>query len=177
MEEQKLFAQSSQRAWNSQRCARLHWTIAMLFHANLTNKAFFSEASIEEKVKALRQACNRHVSLTKECSKGLGQDRFVPSVSYIICSDIEHDIGTFMHCIACISVSLVEILIHFLMILFPAKCRRHLSLRFLQILAGIFSAHLYYRLRTVEILHSDYLVLVQSLQMGMVLDTSSRRMV
>ena len=38
-------------------------------------KTFFSEASIHQKVAALRKACQGHVSHTKECSKGLGQDR------------------------------------------------------------------------------------------------------
>ncbi|KAG8214291.1 acyltransferase ChoActase/COT/CPT [Butyriboletus roseoflavus] len=38
-------------------------------------KIFFSEASNEEKIDALRKACGRHVVLTKECGQGLGQDR------------------------------------------------------------------------------------------------------
>lgn len=38
-------------------------------------KTFFSEASIQQKVALLRKACQGHVILTKECSKGLGQDR------------------------------------------------------------------------------------------------------
>lgn len=38
-------------------------------------KVFYSEASNEEKVNALRKACEGHVALTKECSQGLGQDR------------------------------------------------------------------------------------------------------
>jgi len=38
-------------------------------------KIFFSEASLSDKAKALRKACQRHVKLTKECSNGLGQDR------------------------------------------------------------------------------------------------------
>lgn len=38
-------------------------------------QTFFSEATIDEKVAALRRACQKHVDLTKECSKGLGQDR------------------------------------------------------------------------------------------------------
>ncbi|KAI0630079.1 acyltransferase ChoActase/COT/CPT [Trametes polyzona] len=38
-------------------------------------KTFFSEAPIQQKVAALRKACQGHVQLTKECSKGLGQDR------------------------------------------------------------------------------------------------------
>jgi hypothetical protein len=38
-------------------------------------QTFFSEATPQEKIAALRRACKRHVELTKECSKGLGQDR------------------------------------------------------------------------------------------------------
>ncbi|RDX41798.1 acyltransferase ChoActase/COT/CPT [Lentinus brumalis] len=38
-------------------------------------KTFFSEAPNPQKVNALRKACQGHVELTKECSKGLGQDR------------------------------------------------------------------------------------------------------
>ncbi|KAI5119672.1 hypothetical protein M0805_009617 [Coniferiporia weirii] len=38
-------------------------------------KTYFSEASPAEKIAALKKACERHVALTKECSKGLGQDR------------------------------------------------------------------------------------------------------
>ncbi|KAF8125069.1 acyltransferase ChoActase/COT/CPT [Boletus edulis] len=40
-------------------------------------KTFFSEASNEEKILALRRACERHVALTKQCSQGLGQDRHI----------------------------------------------------------------------------------------------------
>ncbi|KAL0947772.1 hypothetical protein HGRIS_013848 [Hohenbuehelia grisea] len=38
-------------------------------------KTFFSEATPAQKVKALKKACERHSTLTRECSKGLGQDR------------------------------------------------------------------------------------------------------
>ncbi|KAI0338209.1 acyltransferase ChoActase/COT/CPT [Trametopsis cervina] len=38
-------------------------------------KTFFSEATPEQKVNALRKACHGHVKLTKECSQGFGQDR------------------------------------------------------------------------------------------------------
>ncbi|GLB35672.1 putative carnitine choline acetyltransferase family protein [Lyophyllum shimeji] len=38
-------------------------------------KTFYSDAPAAQKVAALRKACERHVELTKECSKGLGQDR------------------------------------------------------------------------------------------------------
>ncbi|KIY44626.1 acyltransferase ChoActase/COT/CPT [Fistulina hepatica ATCC 64428] len=36
---------------------------------------YFSDAPAAEKVAALRTACTRHVAITKECSRGLGQDR------------------------------------------------------------------------------------------------------
>ncbi|KAI6114103.1 carnitine acetyl transferase [Pisolithus sp. B1] len=44
-------------------------------HSVEFTKIFYSEASNEEKVNALRKACEGHVALTKECSQGLGQDR------------------------------------------------------------------------------------------------------
>lgn len=40
-------------------------------------QTFFSEASNERKIATLRRACGRHVTLTRECSQGLGQDRSV----------------------------------------------------------------------------------------------------
>ncbi|KAF9518299.1 hypothetical protein BS47DRAFT_1371113 [Hydnum rufescens UP504] len=38
-------------------------------------KTFFSDASPADKIKGLRTACDAHVKLTRECGKGLGQDR------------------------------------------------------------------------------------------------------
>ena len=38
-------------------------------------QTFFSEASPQHKISALRAACQGHVKLTKECSQGFGQDR------------------------------------------------------------------------------------------------------
>ena len=38
-------------------------------------KTFFSESTPAQKVTALRKACQGHTNLTRECSKGLGQDR------------------------------------------------------------------------------------------------------
>ncbi|KAG6855500.1 hypothetical protein H0H87_001987 [Tephrocybe sp. NHM501043] len=38
-------------------------------------KIFYSDATASQKVTALRKACERHVQLTKECSRGQGQDR------------------------------------------------------------------------------------------------------
>lgn len=47
-----------------------------LFDMALLGQAYFSEqTSPEEKIVALRVACEGHVKLTKECSQGLGQDR------------------------------------------------------------------------------------------------------
>ncbi|KII91956.1 hypothetical protein PLICRDRAFT_38814 [Plicaturopsis crispa FD-325 SS-3] len=47
-------------------------------------KTFFSEASTEQKVAALRKACERHVQLTKECSQGKGQDRHLYALYCIL---------------------------------------------------------------------------------------------
>ena len=38
-------------------------------------KTFFSDAPPQQKIAALRNACQGHVKLTKDCSQGLGQDR------------------------------------------------------------------------------------------------------
>jgi carnitine O-acetyltransferase len=38
-------------------------------------RKFCENAPAAEKVEALRKACQRHTALTKECAKGLGQDR------------------------------------------------------------------------------------------------------
>ena len=44
----------------------------------LKNQTFCSEGhSVQEKISTLRDACKRHVALTKECSQGLGHDRWV----------------------------------------------------------------------------------------------------
>lgn len=40
-------------------------------------KTFCSEASPREKIDALRKACKAHTDLTRQCSKGLGQDRIL----------------------------------------------------------------------------------------------------
>lgn len=40
-------------------------------------KVFCSDASNKDKISALRAACKAHTELTKECSKGLGQDRIL----------------------------------------------------------------------------------------------------
>ena len=41
----------------------------------ICKKTYFSDAPPAEKIAALKKACERHVVLTKECAKGLGQDR------------------------------------------------------------------------------------------------------
>lgn len=45
-------------------------------------KMFYTDATMEQKVGALRRACERHTKLTKECSAGLGQDRSVFSTLF-----------------------------------------------------------------------------------------------
>ncbi|KAI9445883.1 acyltransferase ChoActase/COT/CPT [Lactarius indigo] len=52
-------------------------------------KTFFSEATPEEKVAALRRACKRHVELTRECSKGLGQDRHLYALYCLLQRELE----------------------------------------------------------------------------------------
>ncbi|KAH0584635.1 hypothetical protein H2248_010167 [Termitomyces sp. 'cryptogamus'] len=42
---------------------------------NFTKTFYDSEATASQKVTALRNACDRHVKLTRECSQGYGQDR------------------------------------------------------------------------------------------------------
>ncbi|KAI0253487.1 acyltransferase ChoActase/COT/CPT [Lactifluus subvellereus] len=52
-------------------------------------KTFFSEALPREKINALRSACERHVQLTKDCSKGLGQDRHLYALYCLLQREIE----------------------------------------------------------------------------------------
>ncbi|KAF8332392.1 acyltransferase ChoActase/COT/CPT [Cantharellus anzutake] len=52
-------------------------------------KTFFSDASPDEKINALREACENHVRLTKECSKGLGQDRHLYALYCLLQREIE----------------------------------------------------------------------------------------
>ncbi|KDR82095.1 hypothetical protein GALMADRAFT_240586 [Galerina marginata CBS 339.88] len=47
-------------------------------------KTFYSEATPSQKVAALRKACESHVKLTKDCSKGLGQDRHLYAMYCLI---------------------------------------------------------------------------------------------
>ncbi|KAI0270270.1 acyltransferase ChoActase/COT/CPT [Russula aff. rugulosa BPL654] len=50
---------------------------------------FFSEVSPQEKIDALRRACERHVQLTKECSKGLGQDRHLYALYCLLLRELK----------------------------------------------------------------------------------------
>ncbi|KAG9042417.1 hypothetical protein FS837_010900 [Tulasnella sp. UAMH 9824] len=47
-------------------------------------KTFYSDQSNQEKIEALRKACEHHVKVTKECAKGLGQDRHLYAL-YCLC--------------------------------------------------------------------------------------------
>lgn len=42
-------------------------------------QGYFSEATPTQKIHLLRKACEAHTKLTKECAKGLGQDRYASS--------------------------------------------------------------------------------------------------
>ncbi|THG92708.1 hypothetical protein EW145_g8616, partial [Phellinidium pouzarii] len=55
---------------------------------------FFSDASPAHKIAALKRACERHVTLTRECSKGLGQDRNVANLSF---NDFDVHLATRRH--------------------------------------------------------------------------------
>jgi len=44
---------------------------------------------MDEKVAALRKACKRHVELTKECSKGLGQDRHLYALYCLLLRELD----------------------------------------------------------------------------------------
>lgn len=45
-------------------------------------KTWCSDVKEDKKIKSLRAACKSHTELTRECSKGLGQDRYVHESSY-----------------------------------------------------------------------------------------------
>lgn len=47
-------------------------------------QTFFSEAPPAQKIAALRNACQGHVKLTKECSQGFGQDRCAPPAYSVV---------------------------------------------------------------------------------------------
>ena len=53
-------------------------------------QVFFSEQSTpQQKISALRRACEGHVKLTKECSQGLGQDRHIYALYCLLQSEIK----------------------------------------------------------------------------------------
>lgn len=57
-------------------------------------KTFFSEASVEDKIEALRKACEGHVNLTRECSKGLGQDRHLYALYCLLQRELQEFNGS-----------------------------------------------------------------------------------
>lgn len=57
-------------------------------------KTFYSECTPEEKVNALRKACERHVRLTKECAQGFGQDRHLYALYCFLQREAECDLGS-----------------------------------------------------------------------------------
>ncbi|EKM83245.1 hypothetical protein AGABI1DRAFT_111693 [Agaricus bisporus var. burnettii JB137-S8] len=52
-------------------------------------KTFYSESTPQEKIYALKKACERHVKLTRECSQGLGQDRHLYAMYCLVRREIE----------------------------------------------------------------------------------------
>ncbi|KAL7414063.1 acyltransferase ChoActase/COT/CPT [Mrakia frigida] len=54
-------------------------------------KTFCSGASPSEKIAALRKACKGHTDLTRECSKGLGQDRHLYAIYCLLQREINND--------------------------------------------------------------------------------------
>ena len=57
--------------------------------ATNVRQTFFSEAPLAQKITALRNACQGHVKLTKECSQGHGQDRHLYALYCLIQRDRE----------------------------------------------------------------------------------------
>ncbi|KAM0787171.1 hypothetical protein ACM66B_006420 [Microbotryomycetes sp. NB124-2] len=53
-------------------------------------KTFCSDAAPRDKISALRVACKAHTELTKNCSKGLGQDRVLYAM-YCLAQQQQHD--------------------------------------------------------------------------------------
>ncbi|KAH9932526.1 acyltransferase ChoActase/COT/CPT [Fomitopsis serialis] len=52
-------------------------------------KTFFSEAPLAQKITALRNACQGHVKLTRDCSQGQGQDRHLYALYCLVQRDRE----------------------------------------------------------------------------------------
>jgi len=59
-------------------------------------KVFYSEATPQQKVLALRRACDHHVRLTKECSQGLGQDRHLYALYCLLQREIAAETNSAM---------------------------------------------------------------------------------
>ncbi|KAF8121046.1 hypothetical protein EV363DRAFT_1234348 [Boletus edulis] len=55
-------------------------------------KTSFPEASNDEKIRALRRACERHVALMKQCSQGLGQDRHLHALYFLYQCQLSGDL-------------------------------------------------------------------------------------
>jgi len=59
-------------------------------HSVAFTQTYFSEsATTEQKIAALRRACEGHVKLTRECSKGLGQDRHLYAIYCLLQREIK----------------------------------------------------------------------------------------
>ncbi|KAF8888280.1 acyltransferase ChoActase/COT/CPT [Infundibulicybe gibba] len=56
-------------------------------------KTFYSDASARQKVALLKKACERHVSLTRECSMGLGQDRHLYALYCLLRRQLHGDLN------------------------------------------------------------------------------------
>lgn len=54
----------------------------------LHDQTFYSEATPSQKAAALRKACEKHVKLTRECSQGLGQDRWLCCPPLLLFTDV-----------------------------------------------------------------------------------------
>ncbi|KAG9033901.1 hypothetical protein FRB95_014104 [Tulasnella sp. JGI-2019a] len=52
-------------------------------------KTFYSDATAQQKIKTLRKACEMHSHITKECSKGLGQDRHLYAMYCLLRREME----------------------------------------------------------------------------------------
>ncbi|EJD46993.1 acyltransferase ChoActase/COT/CPT [Auricularia subglabra TFB-10046 SS5] len=63
-------------------------------HSVEFTKTFFSEASVEDKIESLRKACEGHVNLTRECSKGLGQDRHLYALYCLLQRELQEYNGS-----------------------------------------------------------------------------------
>jgi carnitine O-acetyltransferase len=61
------------------------------FSSLLPAQIFCSSAPPSEKVSALRKACKGHTELTRECSKGLGQDRHLYALYCLLQREINGD--------------------------------------------------------------------------------------